>query len=103
MSKTHAPYSPAFRAEAVRLARASEKPKSEIARELGMSIETVRQWIRQAEIDGGQRHDGLTSEELAELRRLRKEVRMLREERAILVQAAAFFGSPFARETSSLP
>jgi transposase len=96
--KSHAPYSAEFRAEAVRLARVSEKPKIEIARELGMSIETLRQWIRQAEIDAGQRHDGLTSEELEELRRLRKEVRILREEREILVKAAAFF----AKETGSI-
>jgi transposase len=103
--KSHAPYSAEFRAEAVRLARVSEKPKIEMARELGMSIETVRQWIRQAAIDAGQRHDGLTSEERDELRRLRKEVRrlrkevrILREEREILVQAAAFF----AKGTSSM-
>jgi transposase len=91
--KSHAPYSAEFRAEAVRMARVSEKPKIEIARELGMSIETLRQWIRQAELDAGQRHNGLTSEELEELRRLRKEVRILREEREILVKAAAFFAT----------
>ena len=50
--------------------------------------------MRQAELDAGERHDGLTTDEVAELRRLRREVKILREEREILVKAAAFFGSP---------
>ncbi len=103
MPKSHPPYSAEFRAEALRLVRTSGKTKTAIAQELGVSLEALRDWLRQAELDAGERHDGLTTEELAELRRLRKEVRILREEREILVKAAAFFGSPFARETNSLP
>jgi transposase len=108
MPKTHPPYSAEFRAEAIRLVRSSGKTKTAIAQELGISLEALRAWLRQAELDAGERHDGLdagerhdglTSEELAELRRLRREVKMLREEREILVKAAAFF----ARETNSLP
>jgi transposase len=83
----------------VRLVHTSGKRKTAIAREVGVCLEALRDWLRQAERDAGERHDGLTTEELAELRRLRKEVRVLREEREILVQAAAFF----ARETNSLP
>jgi transposase len=99
MPKSHPPYSAEFRAEAIRLVRSSGKTKTAIAQELGISLEALRAWLRQAELDAGERHDGLTSEELAELRKLRREVKILREEREILVKAAAFF----ARETNSLP
>ena len=103
MPKTHPRYSAEFRAEAIRLVGTSGKSKTAIARDLGISLEALRAWVRQAELDAGERHDGLTTHELAELRRLRREVKILREEREILVKAAAFFGSPFARETNSLP
>jgi transposase len=99
MPKSHPAYSAEFRAEAIRLVRSSGKTKTAIAQELGISLEALRAWLRQAELDAGERHDGLTSEELAELRRLRRENKILREEREILVKAAAFF----ARETNSLP
>lgn len=91
MPKSHRPYPPAFRAEAVRLFRSSGKPMVEIARRLEVSIETLRLWVRQADIDEGRRHDGLTSEETEEVRTLRRENRILREEREILLKAAAFF------------
>jgi len=83
-SKHVQPYSPEFRAEAVRLARTSGKSHREIAEDLGMTSETLRLWLKQADLDTGKRHDGLTSEEQEELRRLRREVRILREEREIL-------------------
>ena len=106
-SKHVAPYPPEFRAEAIRLARTSDKPRAQIARELGLTGETLRLWVKQAELDEGQRSDGLSSDGLSsdeqeELRRLRRENRILREEREILKKAAAFFGPPFAQETGSL-
>ena len=90
-SKHVQPYPPEFRAEAIRLARTSGKSPAQIAEDLGMTGETLRLWLKQADLDAGKRQDGLTSEEQEELRRLRREVRILREEREILRKAAAFF------------
>ena len=84
-------YTEEFKAEAVQLARFSpEKSIRQLSRELGISDQTLHNWVKQAQIDRGERQ-GLTTEEREELRRLRKEVRVLREEREILKKAAAFF------------
>lgn len=99
MSKSHAPYPLEFRAEAIRLVRHSGRPAAEIARRLEVSSETLRLWVRQADIDEGRRQDGPTTQETDEVRQLRREVRRLREEREILVKAAAFF----AQETGRTP
>jgi transposase len=97
--RTRPPYPPEFRAEAVRLIRSSGKPLSQISKDLGVSEQSLRVWIKQADLDEGRRDDGLTTNELEELRRLRRENRVLREEREILKKAAAFF----ARETDQRP
>jgi len=99
MGKTRPPYPPEFRAEAVRLVRQSGKSIPGIARDLGVSDQSLRNWVRQADLDAGLRSDGLTTEERKELRRLRRENRILQEERDILKKAAAFF----AKETGSKP
>ena len=55
MTQQKSAYPPEFRAEAIRLARTSGKPQTEIARELGMSGETLRLWLKQADLDDGKR------------------------------------------------
>jgi transposase len=72
-----------------------------VAKRLGIgSAETLRKWVRQAEVDGGTRA-GVTSEESAELRRLRAEVRELRRANEILKAASAFFVAELDRPQRS--
>ena len=93
------PYPKEFREQVVKLAQAGDRPPLEIAREFGISPDSVRRWVQQAERDQGSRKDGLRSEERDELARLRRDNRQLRLERKILAKAAAWF----ARETDSIP
>src|SRR5215210_2453119 len=85
MPRTHRPYPPEFRAEAVRLARSSDKPIPALAANLGVSSEALRHWLRRDAADAGRGQPGdLTSVEREELRRLRREVQTLQQEREIL-------------------
>ena len=96
MSMTRPPYACAFREQMVELVRSGRSPE-ELAREFEPSAQSIRNWVSQADRDEGRSHDGLTSAEREELRRLRRENRRLRQEREILAKAAAWF----ARETGS--
>ena len=82
------------KAEVIDLCRSSGRSIAAVARDLDLSETAVRRWVNQAEVDAGRR-DGLSTAEREELARLRKEVRVLREERDILRRATGFF----ARET----
>ena len=99
MGRKQMPYPPEFREEAVRLIREGGKSIGQAAKDLGIADQSLRNWVKQADLDAGRRTDGLTTVERAELRRLRRENRILKEERAILIKAAAFF----AQETHSKP
>ncbi len=90
MPRTRPPFPSEFRAEAVKLMRGSEMPLPALAKDLGVSEQTLRNWRRQAEIDEGRR-DGVSSEQQEELRRLRRENRTLTMEREVLRKAAVFF------------
>jgi transposase len=94
--RTRPPYAPEFRRRIVELVRSGRKPES-LAREFEPTAQTIRNWMQQADLDEGRRSDGLTREERQELVRLRRENRVLREEREILKKAAAWF----AQETDS--
>jgi len=74
----------------VRLARSGAAPLVQIARDLGISQDTLRVWVKQAQVEAGER-EGLTGAERSELAQLRRENRVLREEREILRKATAFF------------
>ena len=77
------------------LLRTSGKSVGEVCRDLDLTETAVQRWIAQVDIDAGRR-DGLTTAEREELSRLRRENRVLRDERDILKKAAAFF----AKETT---
>jgi transposase-like protein len=87
MAKGHPPE---FRQRAVELARRREKSMRQLAADLGISDQTLSNWVKQADIDEGRR-EGLTTEERAELVRLRRANRVLEMENEILKRAAAFF------------
>ncbi len=98
MPKSHTPYAPEFRQRMVELVRSGRSPES-VAQEYEPSGQTIRNWLRQAEPDHVKRSDGLMTTEREELRRLKREVRTLREEREFLAKAAVWF----ARETGKIP
>lgn len=99
MGKKHTRSYPAdFRLKVVELARAG-RGADDLAGEFNLARQTVRNWIKQADLDAGRRNDGLTSSDQEEVARLRKRVRQLEIERDILSKAAAWF----ARETDSIP
>src|SRR5215203_654493 len=92
MPRTRRPYPPEFRREAICLVRASdeEHPIPKVAKELGVTAEALRSWVKQDEIDARER-EGPTTEEREELRRLRREVKVLRQGKEILKRATALF------------
>jgi len=94
--RSRPPYPPEFKAEAVRLAKSSGETIAQIAKDLGISDQTLRNWVTQDNVDAG-RKTGLTSDERARMRELERENRKLREEREILRKAAAFFAAETGR------
>ena len=88
-------YTPEFKAEIVEVCQRGDRTIAQVARDFDLTETAVRAWVKQAELDAGTRHDGLTSDERNELVRLRRENRRLREDVDILKRATAFF----AKET----
>jgi transposase len=83
-------FTDAYKADVVRLCQRGDRSIVEVARDLDLTETSVRRWVAQAEVDAGLR-PGQNSAEQAEVARLRKENRVLREERDILKRAVSFF------------
>ncbi len=98
MPKSRPPYSAEFRARMVELVRSGRTPES-LSREFEPTAQSIWNWVRQADRDAGVRVDDMKTDEKEELRRLRRENKVLREEKEILKKAAAWF----AEETGSTP
>lgn len=103
VAPTHRRYTPAQREQAVRLVRQIREESGErhgavqrVARQLGYGVETVRKWVKQADVDAGER-PGVTTEDNAKIRRLEQEVRELRRANEILRSASAFFAAELDR------
>ena len=97
--KVPPPYPPEVRLDTVRMVRELGASLQEVAEVVECSVETVRNWVKQADRDAGVRTDGLSTEEKAELVQLRRRVRVLEQEKEILKRAAAWF----AKESGSTP
>ena len=98
MPRTRPPYPEEFRDRIVELARNGRTP-AELAEEFEPTEQTIRNWLKQADRDDGNRSDGPTTEEKEEIRELRKKLRQVQQERDILAKATAWF----ARETEDVP
>lgn len=98
MPKTRPPYPPGYRRRLVGLVHAGRSP-ARLAEKFEPSEQTIRTWVRQADLEEGTRTDGLTTTEREALARRRQETRELREEREILQKAAVWF----AQASRSIP
>ena len=90
-------YPDELRERAVREVRTTGRPVAHVARDLGIHKEALRQWVRQAEVDTGERDDRLTTAERDELRQLRKENAELKRANEILKAASVFFAQEIDR------
>ncbi len=97
MPKSRVAYPPEFRQQIIDLVRSGRSPGS-LAKEFEPSAQTIHTWVKQVDLDSGRRHDGLTTSERAEIRRLHRQIKQLRTERDILAKAAAWL----AREIDSI-
>lgn len=88
---TRRKFSPEFKHEAVEMARSSEQPMSQVARNLGIGPNLLTRWCREAKEDGGQVFPGPGKPRDEEMATLKRELSQVRKERDFLKEAAAFF------------
>ena len=98
MAQTRAPYTPEFRRRMVELVRSGRSPE-DLEKEFEPSAMSIRNWVAKSEISEGKR-SGLSPEERTELTELRRQNKILREEREILKKAAAWFAQEVAPSSS---
>ena len=91
MPRTRPPYPEEFRREAIRLAQLGDKPQRKLAKDLGISDVTLRNWLKEEKAARGERPGGLSATSVRSCARLRDENAKLRMEREILRKAAVFF------------
>ena len=91
-------YTKEFKADCVRLVKESSETLAQVARNIGVGEQSLRNWVKQYDIDTGIIKEGYTTAEKEEIRRLKRELRDVTMERDFLKKAAAFF----ARETENL-
>jgi transposase len=91
-------YPPEFRHKVIELARAGRR-NEDLASEFELAPQTIRNWLKQDDLDAGRRADGLTTEERREFAQLKRDNKRLTIENEILSKAAAWF----ARETDVIP
>ncbi len=96
MPRSRAPYPPEYRQQMVDRVRGGRTPE-ELSREFEPTAQSIWNWVRQAELDGGVRSDGLTTEEKEELRRLRRENRVPDGESVVGVRDLVLFKKPLDR------
>ena len=89
MTKSHKPYDLEFLRKIVELVRSGRSP-ADLAKEFGSTLQAIRSWVRQADLDQDRRSDGLKTEERDELTRFRRKSRQLKMKRDILKKAAAW-------------
>lgn len=90
MPRSRPPYPDEYREQILSLYRGGRSIRS-LARDFEPSAQTIRNWVKQGDIDQGERDDELTTDEKEELRRLRRQVKQLKMEREILERAAVWF------------
>ena len=93
MPKNQRTFTKEFKIEAVQLAQSSGKPMSQVARDLGIADSTLHEWCKQLSEQGKQAFPGSGHQlpEAEELRRLRRELEVTKQERDILKKALAIF------------